>query len=153
MIIRPSTPSDAPGISRVLTALTAAGLRVSPSDADFALSNYIENPNGIECSVATDPEGVILGFQSLLMAVEGNQYEVTPGWGIIGTHIHPEAIRQGIGGKLFTETRSAALKANLKYIDATIQNYNTGGLAYYESVGFRTYEITEEAVRKLYNLS
>ena len=153
MIIRPSLPTDAPGISRVLTALTEAGLRRTASDADFALGNYIEHPNRIECSVATDPEGVILGFQALLMAVEGNQYGVTPGWGIIGTHIHPEAIRQGIGGKLFTATRQAALKANLKYIDATIKSYNTGGLAYYESVGFCTYETTEDAIRKVYDLS
>ena len=153
MIIRSSLPTDAPGISRVLTALTDAGLRVSPSDIDFVLSNYIENPNGIECSVATDPEGFILGFQSLLLAVEGNQYGATPGWGIIGTHIHPEAIRQGIGGKLFAVTRQAALNASLKYIDATIQNYNTGGLAYYESVGFRTYETIEGAVRKVYDLN
>ncbi|NIZ62039.1 GNAT family N-acetyltransferase [Sedimentitalea sp. CY04] len=153
MIIRPSTPSDAAGISRVLIALTDAGLRRTLSDTGFALSNYIENPNGIECSVATDAEGSILGFQALLMAVEGNQYGVTPGWGVIGTHIHPEAIRQGIGGKLFTATRSAAVKANLKHIDATIQNYNTGGLAYYESVGFRTYETIEGAVRKVYDLS
>ena len=153
MIIRPALPTDAAGISRVLTALTAAGLRVSPSDVGFALSNYIENPNGIECSVATDPEGSILGLQALLMAVEGNQYGVTPGWGIIGTHIHPEAIRQGIGGKLFTATRQAAVKANLKHIDATIQNYNTGGLAYYESVGFRTYVTNEDTIRKVFNLN
>ena len=151
MIIRPAIPADAAGISAVLTTLAAAGLRISPDDEGFALNNYITDPNRIRCSVA-EVDGTIIGLQSVKHAVPGNIYGVTPGWGIIGTHIHPDAARQGVGKALFAISRQAAADAGIKFIDATIGRTNAGGLAYYETMGFRTYRETKEETCKKYTL-
>ena len=152
MHIRPAIPDDADGMSRVLVALTAAGLRTRPDSADFALQTYIAPPDGILCSVATDDDGTILRLQSLKRAVAGNPYGVTPGWGIIGTHIHPAAARRGIGAALFAATEAAARAAGLTDVDATIGADNAGGLAYYEAMGFRTYRQMDDAICKRLSL-
>ncbi len=151
MIIRPAIPDDATGMSAVLTALTAAGLRTRPDDIDFALNHYITPTNGILCSVA-ERDGIILGLQSLQRAEKGNQYGVTPGWGIIGTHISPDAGRQGIGAALFAATLKAARDAGLAHIDASIGKTNSGGLAYYEAMGFRAYRETDTTICKCFSL-
>ncbi|MEM9786277.1 MAG: GNAT family N-acetyltransferase, partial [Pseudomonadota bacterium] len=130
MIIRRATPDDVDGMVAVLKALTAAGLRTRPDDPEFTLNHYVQPPNGIRCSVAVDDKGV-RGLQSLTRATEDNPWGVTPGWGIIGTHISPDAARQGIGKQLFTATIKAARGAGLAHIDATIGATNAGGLAYY----------------------
>ncbi len=149
MIIRPATPKDAAGISAVLTALTAAGLRISPDNTDFVLNNYITATDRIRCSIAEE-DGTVIGLQSLKLAVVDNIYGVTPGWGVIGTHIHPDAARQGVGKALFAVSRQATADAGLRYVDATIGRTNAGGLAYYEAMGFRTYRETEEEFCKKY---
>ena len=152
MRARPSTAEDATGISSVLTALATAGLRSKPADEAFVRDYYITHPSQIECSIAVDDAGTVLGFQSLKRAIPGNKYGVTPGWGVIGTHIHPNAHRLGAGRSLFAATRLAAMKAGLARIDATIGDTNSSGLAYYEAMGFRTYQIIEGAIRKVYDL-
>ncbi len=151
MIIRPAVHDDATGISNVLTTLTAAGLRISPDDVDYALNHYIAGADGIRCSVV-EVDDTIMGLQSLKLAVPGNIYDVTPGWGIIGTHIHPDAARRGIGKALFAVTHQAATDAGLAHIDATIGRNNSGGLAYYEAMGFRTYRETETALCKKFTV-
>ncbi len=151
MIIRPATPDDVDGMVAVLQALTTAGLRTRPDDPEFTLNNYVQPPNGILCSVAVDNHGV-RGLQALTRALENNQWGVTPGWGIIGTHISPDAARQGIGKALFAATIKAARDAGLAHIDATIASTNAGGLAYYEAMGFRTYREMNGAICKKFDV-
>lgn len=153
MHIRPATPQDAQGMSAILTALTAANLRAAPDDETFALENYIIHADGIQCSLAVDDEGTILGLQSLRHATADNIYGVTPGWGIIGTHIRPTAARQGVGKALFAATQEAARDAGLAKIDATIGENNAGGLAYYSAMGFETYRTKDGAICKCYEVS
>ncbi len=153
MHIRPATADDAIGMSVVLRSLTAAGLRTRPDSPEFALQNYIAPADGILCSVAESEAGAILGLQSLKRASPGNPYRVTSGWGIIGTHISPDAARQGIGKALFVATLDAARDAGLTDIDATIGADNVQGLAYYEAMGFRNYRRMEGAVCKRFTLS
>jgi len=152
MNIRPATPDDADGIAAVLKDLVAAGKRTSQSDADFVLSHYITHPDSIECSVAVDEKGKILGIQSLRHAVIDNAYDVEPGWGIIGTHIHPSAARRGIGKALFRVTLAAAKSAKLPAIDATIGAQNAEGLAYYSAMGFQDYRTMDGAKCKRFDL-
>lgn len=148
-ICRDAGEQDATGISDVLRALFAAGKRPHPGDPDFALSFYITHPDQIVCTVAADPVGRILGFQSLKRAVENNPYDAPVGWGVIGTHIHPSAARRGIGRKLFISTLAAARDQALPAIDATIGTHSAEGLAYYEAMGFREYRTLETAVSKV----
>lgn len=153
MIIRTATPDDALAMSTVLTDIIAVTQRNRPSDPEFVLSNYITNPHDIRCSVAVDENGDVLGFQALILATEGNQYGVAIGWGVIGTHISPRAARRGVGSTLFKVTKEAAMEAGLQNIDATIGEHNDGGLAYYESIGFRTYRTGQGTICKRFILS
>ncbi len=146
--IRPAVSADADGIAAVLEALRQAGRRKTAGDAAFVRETYIENSNRIACSVAVDAAGRLLGFQSLQIAPEGNSYGAPVGWGVIGTHLHPDASGQGIGRALFAVTRAAAEDARLPAIEALISANNTQGLGYYSAMGFVDYRETPTAVGK-----
>ncbi|OAN71456.1 acetyltransferase [Sulfitobacter sp. EhC04] len=152
MKIRQADISDVGQMSDFLTRLREMGKRRNPSDPPFVRRNYIEDPDSIRCSVAEDADGTVLGFQSLKRAVEGNIYDVTPGWGIIGTHIRPEAARRGVGRALFNATLEAARAAGLQHIDASIAADNPEGLAYYQAMGFETYRTPDGLICKRYSL-
>ena len=152
MKIRLAMSDDVEGMSLFLQQLVAEGKRTRPSDPEFVRTNYIEDPDSVQCVVAEDDDGTILGFQALKLAKEGNIYDVTAGWGIIGTHVSPHAARRGIGRALFAATRLAAQKAGLKQIDATIGEKNHEGLAYYEAMGFRTYRTPDGKICKRYRV-
>lgn len=152
MQIRAATPADADEMSRVLREIVAVNGRDRPSDPPFVLAHYIDHPDRIQCSVAVDHDGRILGFQSLKRASAGNRYGVAQGWGIIGTHVSPAAARRGVGAALFEASRTAAARARLPMIDATIGKDNTAALAYYEAMGFRSYRQTDTAVCKAFRV-
>ncbi len=146
--IRPAVPADADGIAAVLEALRQAGRRKTAGDAAFVREAYIENDNRIACSVAVDAAGRLLGFQSLQIAPEGNPFGAPVGWGVIGTHLRPDASGQGIGRALFAVTRAAAEDARLPAIEALIGADNAQGLGYYSAMGFVDYRETPTAVGK-----
>jgi ribosomal protein S18 acetylase RimI-like enzyme len=151
--IRTAVETDAPAMSAMLMQLVAAGKRTLPADEAFVLSNYIAPLGGIRCSLAFDNTGTLLGLQSLKTAFEGNPYDIPVGWGIIGTHVSPLAGRRGVGSRLFEATREAAREAGLENIEAFIGATNVEGQAYYETMGFRTYRITERAICKRYRVT
>ena len=148
MRIREATAADADPMSDVLQELVAAGKRTKPGDADFVRGHYIDHPQRLRCCVAADDSGIVLGFQSLKLAHEGNPYGTPAGWGIIGTHVRPSAARAGLGSRLFRATFEAALDAGLPAIEAYIGEENAAALAYYEALGFRTYRLAEGIVCK-----
>ena len=150
--VRPAVSSDAEAMSIVLAEIIADWKSDRPTSPDHVRAHYVDHPERIECSVALDETGAVVGFQSLRLAVEGNSYDVTPGWGIIGTYVKLDTARRGIGSALFAASRAAALKAGLPAIDATIGADNAKGLAYYEAMGFRTYRETPSAISKRYDL-
>lgn len=136
--IRPAQSTDAEGMVHVLNAIYRAGLRSSPADIALVQDRYLAPLHRIACTVA-DQEGRVIGFQSLKRAWPGNPYDVAEGWGIIGTHIHPDAGRSGIGRRLFAVSLEAAETAGLQHIDATIGADNAPALAYYSAMGFAPY--------------
>lgn len=150
MQIRSAVISDAEGMSRVLAEIIAATGRKRPFDEAFVLSQYISNPSNVLCSVAVDDAGKVLGFQSLIESVAGNHHRVPEGRGIIGTHVGPLAHRQRVGTALFLRSRKAARLAGLATIEARIASDNRLGLAYYDALGFSTYEETIDVVRKIF---
>ncbi|WP_416408829.1 GNAT family N-acetyltransferase [Agrobacterium rosae] len=139
-------------MTAVQNEIFAAGLRKTPRDIETILKVYLQREDNIECTVAENSEGRILGFQSLTYARPGNPYGVAEGWGIIGTHVSPAAARQGVGSGLFRATLVAAKAAGLENIDASIGADNSLGQAYYEGMGFRTYRTPEGLVCKVYKL-
>jgi L-amino acid N-acyltransferase YncA len=153
MRIRQAVMGDAVEISGFLGQLVSLGKRKSPSDPDFVRAHYIAHSDNIQCVVAEDADGTILGLQVLKVATEGNSYGVTVGWGIIGTHVKPDAARRGVGKTLFAVTREAAMDAGLKKIDATIAASNSGGLSYYDAVGFHTYRTPKGRVCKWFKVT
>ncbi|MGB3554128.1 MAG: GNAT family N-acetyltransferase [Jannaschia sp.] len=153
MRIGQATETDIAEMSALLRALAALGKRRRPFDPDFVRETYIAHPDRLHCGLAASGDGAILGFQILKRAGPENVYGVTPGWGIIGTHIHPSTARRGIGRTLFDATRRAAAEAGLDRIDATIGAANAEGRAYYEAMGFRTYRTPVGAICKLYEMT
>ena len=150
MKIREARINDVSAISAMLEKLVAAGIRTMPSDADYVREHYVSNPLGIRCSLAEDDDGNLLGLQSLIRAVDGNPYGTPAGWGIIGTHVSPDAARTGVGTRLFAASEKAALDAGLTNIEAFISNANAVAQANYTRMGFKTYRHTETAISKVW---
>ncbi len=151
LIIRDATRDDVGQISAFLQELTAAGKRTRPDDAAFVQAQYVEGPDRIRCVVA-ERDGEVLGLQSLSHARADNPWGVTPGWGIIGTHIKLSAARKGVGRALFEASLAAARDAGLAHIDASIGADNAEGLSYYEAMGFRTYRTPQGRICKRLDL-
>lgn len=123
-----------------------------PTDPDHVRRAYLHHPDRIACHVVLDDQGRVLGFQSLRLARDRNDLGVTPGWGIIGTHISPAAARRGIGRALFDASLRAARQAGLEQIDATIASDNDEGLGYYRGMGFHEYRQTDGGVGMAFSL-
>ena len=153
MKTRHATPEDVAEMSRFLQHLAALGKRISPTSEAFVLQQYVDHPDNIQCTVVEDDDGTLMGFQILKCAAENNIYDVTPGWGIIGTHVRPDAARRGVGRKLFAETQKAAQRAGLQKIDASISAENAEGLAYYDAIGFQTYRTPAGTICKCFDVS
>lgn len=136
--IRPARPTDAEDMAEVQNAIYRAGLRAGPVDAALVGERYLGEEYGVACTVA-EQEGRVVGFQSLKRAWPGNPYGVAEGWGIIGTHIRPDAGRSGLGRRLFATSLAAARAAGLRHIDASIGADNSAALAYYSAMGFTPY--------------
>ena len=136
--LRPARPDDAAQMADVQNAIYRAGLRASPVDEALVRDRYLDTEHEVACTVAEQDDRVV-GFQSLKRAWAGNPYEVTEGWGVIGTHIHPDLGRNGLGRRLFAVSLAAARAAGLKHIDASIGADNAPALAYYAAMGFIPY--------------
>jgi GNAT superfamily N-acetyltransferase len=97
--------------------------------------------------VARDTAARACGIQILKLAKAGNEFDVTPGWAVIGTHIAPEKIGQGIGRALFAATYIQAVDQQVPCIDATTGAQNLQGLGYYAAMGFVPYNQDERRIR------
>ena len=146
MRVRQATSHDVIAMSSMLLELVAAKKRTRPSDPEFVRDHYVDGPGIVRCVIAEDNSGAVLGFQCLKIADEDNAYGTPAGWGFIGTHVGPRALRRGVGRRLFSITRDVARDAGLPAIEAFIGADNAEGQAYYEAMGFRTYRTPPDAV-------
>jgi GNAT superfamily N-acetyltransferase len=62
----------------------------------------------------------------------------------IATFVRQERAGLGVGSALFTATRTAARRLGYAWINATIRADNPVGLAYYQSRGFRDWQLLED---------
>lgn len=153
MKIRPAKPDDAQSMSAILAEILTLWQSDRPRSPKHVLEFYILHPDNIQCSVAADASNNVLGFQALKLASRNNPYDVTAGWGIIGTYVKLDAGRRGIGALLFAASLKAAKDVEISNIDATIGANNKLGLGYYEAMGFQTYRTTPNAICKRYKVS
>ncbi len=151
LTLRQSRMTDAAAISRILETLAERGQRSLPTSEDFVRTTYIRSRDLCASTLAC-VDGVPTGLQILLQAGPDNTYGAPAGWGIIGTHIHPDAHRQGIGRALFKSTLSAARHSGLAKIEAAIGAKNAAALAYYAAIGFEPYARTGQTLRHVYRL-
>ena len=152
MEVREAITDDAEAMSSVLRAIIAHTGRQRRTEPSFMVSNYINHPESVRCSVAIDEQRNLIGFQSLVRSWPDNPYDVPHGWGIVGTHISPLAHRKGVGTALFAVTKVAAEAAGLLKIDAYIGSDNPAALQYYEAQGFQTYRQNQDVVQKAYKV-
>lgn len=152
MRVRTAVSADVTAMSSMLLELVAANKRTRPSDPGFVRDHYVDGAGILRCVIAEDESGTVLGFQCLKIADEDNSYGTPVGWGYIGTHVSPRALRRGVGRRLFAATRHVARDARLPAIEAFIGADNVEGQAYYDAMGFRTYRTPPGAVCKRFDV-
>lgn len=152
--IRPATPADAAAMCAVINPLIEAGgttAHQTPFTIDRMTSHYIQPPKGISCTVAVR-DGRIVGFQVTYWADPTAPDRLPADWAVIASFVSPEAQGSGVGKALFAKTLKAARQAGVVAIDARIRRYNTGGLAFYSSLGFRDERSDAESIAKVFRL-
>lgn len=152
MRIRSAASADVMAMSSMLGELVAAEKRTRPSDPKFVRDHYVDGAGIVCCVMAEDEDGAVLGFQCLKIADHDNAYGTPAGWGYIGTHVSPRALRRGVGRRLFAVTRDVARDTGLRAIEAFIGADNAEGQAYYEAMGFRTCRTPPGAVCKRFDV-
>jgi len=140
IITRPVERDDATTLCELLNEIIHVGgttAMESPLTDEVFANTFIETPTLICCHVAIDEAGLLVGFQSL-----ERDPDLPANWGDIGTFTRITPKCPGVGTALFSTTKAYAENAKMAALNATIRADNTGGLAYYEKMGFRTYAVT-----------
>ncbi|RQP12437.1 MAG: N-acetyltransferase [Microbacteriaceae bacterium] len=154
-VVRPARADDAEPMAHLLDELIAIGGTTShrePFDARRIRETFIEVPRGVSCFVAL-VGGEVAGFQALEWSDPEwtGEHPLPADWAFISTYVSAAHHRRGIGQALFARTAEAARRAGVTAIDATIRRENTGGLAFYASLGFRDYRGDAETVSKRFD--
>jgi len=133
MIVRKAVPADAAGMTELQNAVIRIGgttaHEVERSAEDVAQA-YLTGPHALCAHVAED-QGRILGFQVL-----GLYSGMPDRWGDIGTFVHPDVQRGGVGAALFAATVAWARAHGVPTLLAVIRADNVVGLGYYTKRGF-----------------
>jgi L-amino acid N-acyltransferase YncA len=137
---RRATPDDAEAMAALINEIIGIG-GTTAIETPFTRASmdreFVSGPHVIS-SIVAEENGELLGFQILLGSTQDEP--MPDGWGSIGTYARVGQTRGGVGRALFAETVNAARAAGLHTIDATIRADNTGGLAFYSSMGFVDYD-------------
>jgi ribosomal protein S18 acetylase RimI-like enzyme len=138
--IRPAVVGDAPQMAILLNSLIAVGgttAHLTPITVDKMRDHYILPAAAVSVQVALT-NGQLSGFQFL--GWQTNPDDPMPdGWAVIASFVAVDRGQLGIGQKLWSATRRAAVAAGVQTIDATIRADNVGGLKYYSGLGFANY--------------
>ena len=133
---------DTGPMADLLNDVIAKGGTTATTDAVTrdTLSEWIRHYSGRNAwFLAEDSDGTVLGFQWIepkdALPIEACD---------IATFTRIGRVRLGCGSALFERTRKAAREMKYALINATIRADNEGGLAYYQSRGFETYQIVRD---------
>jgi RimJ/RimL family protein N-acetyltransferase len=140
--VRHAVPGDAAPLCEILNTIIGIGgatvLEIPLSLVEFS-GYFLEGERFLVCFVAEDlPTSRQLGFQGL-----SRHPELPDDWADIGTFAQIEPRTPGVGTALFAHTKAWASERELAAINAAIRADNHGGLAYYEKMGFRNYQIAK----------
>lgn len=155
--IRLATPEDAPAMCALINPIIARGGTTAhrdPFDAARMIHHYIAPPGNICCQTAWLGDD-LAGFQALIRANPDwpPEHRLPEAWASIGSFVALGAQGRGIGHALFAATCVAARAAGITAIDATIRRENTGGRAFYRSLGFRLWREDGARVCKRFDLT
>ena len=139
LTVRPATAHDVAELATLLNTIIEIGgttaFEQPLSDAEFGEA-FLAGDGHICCFVAEAEDGSLAGFQSL------ERHALLPNdWGNISTFARVEPKVRGVGTALFAATLEHAREAGVVAINARIRADNTGGLAFYEKIGFSTYDV------------
>ena len=133
MIVRSAEPYDVAGMTEMQNLIIRIGgttaHEVERSLAEVARA-YLTGPN-VLCAHVAEDEGRIIGFQVL-----GLYPGMPDRWGDIGTFVHPDVQRGGVGAALFAATVKWAQAHGVPTLLAVIRADNVVGLGYYARRGF-----------------
>lgn len=138
MIIRKARPEDKPQMVDILNAVIALGGTTAYEDplTTAHFDPLIDN---------TDPR-IFLHVAETANTLQGLQWiePLDPPHthiGGIATFARPKTTQNGIGTALFQTTKQASKTAGYTELYAKIRADNSGGLVYYEKMGFRDHHI------------
>ncbi|MEO0618652.1 MAG: GNAT family N-acetyltransferase [Pseudomonadota bacterium] len=140
--VRAMQSEDVPTLAVLLNDIIRAGGTTAYQvtyDPDAFETKFLRNPALIGSFTAEDTNAHPAGFQCLWRLSEPPEGEGHGSWGDIATFARIAPKVPGIGRALFAATLAAARSYGLVAINATIRADNTGGLAYYARMGFKTY--------------
>ncbi len=138
LIVREAVPEDADDIVRILTPIIEAGA-FTAFDTPFSVEeerNYIRNhpPRGIFLVAAREPDGQILGFQS--MEPFASYTHAFDHVGVLGTYVAETSRRQGVAKRLFEAMFQAARHKDYEKIFTFVRADNPAALSTYRHHGF-----------------
>ena len=138
LAIRGARIEDAARLVELLNEIIAVGGTTAYQTRLNAIEftdQFLRGRHVLSCHVAVERETErCIGFQSLT-----SHPDLPAGWGDIATFAQLSPKIPGVGTALFAATRSAARVMGLKAINAAIRADNSGGLAFYDKIGFETY--------------
>lgn len=134
--VRTAQPEDADMMAELLNAIINAGgttSRTQETCGTELLDMQAKTADNSAWHVALH-EGQVIGFQWIAPA------DYLPAEAAdISTFAKQGQTQRGIGTALFAATKGAALKLGYTWINANIRADNSGGLRYYNSLGFTDY--------------
>jgi L-amino acid N-acyltransferase YncA len=133
MIVRKAEPRDVPGMTALLNAVIRIGGTTAHQEERSeaaVMTAYLTGPNAI-CAHVAEAEDRVIGFQVL-----GLYPGMPDRWGDIGTFVHPDVQRGGVGAALFAATLDWARAHGVPTLLAVIRADNVVGLGYYSKRGF-----------------
>ena len=137
--IRLAEDKDIPALCKLLNDIILVGgttANQTPFSEDEFGKHFLYRPSLICCHTALDKQEIPAGFQML------NRHADLPNdWADIATFARLEPKLKGVGTALFNPTKQLAKQSGFTTLNATIRADNTGGLAYYEKLGFETYSV------------
>ncbi|NIA69844.1 GNAT family N-acetyltransferase [Pelagibius litoralis] len=139
LVVRPAEESDVPALCDLLNEIIGIG-GTTANEVPFThgtfRDHFLGGADHISCLMVEDAAGSAAGFQILV-----RNSKLPDGWVDVATfaRVHPKT--RGAGTALFAKTVPLARGLGFAAINATIRADNTGGLAYYDKMGFRTYSV------------
>lgn len=142
MQVRLAEDGDQNSFTEILNEIIAIGGTTAyqtPLDPSYFDQLIAPNDKAVFLHVAISKDQ-ICGFQ-WIEPMKGE----SPLLGDIATFAKVGVSQKGIGTALFDATIKAGRAAGYQTLNATIRADNSGGLAYYEKMGFRDHSITRAA--------